>query len=106
MVIEAPHFGPMRQRRKTARPMLRVIDGGRDRIIDVEAVLDELREGRELIERQLEHERERTARAEERAEEALTAERIAREEATWLRARLEARQWKRWRRLIARIRGY
>jgi hypothetical protein len=96
----------MRQRRKAARPMLRVIDGGRDRIIDVEAVLDELRETRELVERQLEQERERTARAEERAEEALTAKRIAREEAGWLRARLEARQWKRWRRLISRIRGY
>jgi hypothetical protein len=86
--------------------MLRVIEGGRVEVIDVKAVLDELRETRELVERQLEQQRERTARAEERAEEALTAERIAREEAGWLRARLEARQWKRWRRLISRIRGY
>jgi hypothetical protein len=93
----------MRQRRKAPRPALRVIEGGRDQVIDLEAVLDELREVRELVERQLAHERERAALAEERAEEALTAERIAREEAAWLRARLEA--W-RWRRLISRIRGY
>ncbi len=46
------------------------------------------------------------ARTEERAEDALTAERIAREEAVWLRARLEARQWRRWRRLLRAIRGY
>ncbi len=46
------------------------------------------------------------ARTEERAEDALTAERIAREEAVWLRARLEARQWRRWRRLLWAIRGY
>jgi hypothetical protein len=83
-----------------------VIAGGRDQVIDLASVLDEMREAREQIERQLDHERDRAARAEERAEDALTAERIAREEAIWLRARLEARQWKRWRRLLWAIRGY
>jgi small-conductance mechanosensitive channel len=93
----------MRQRRKAARPALGVIEGGRDHVIDLRAVLDELREAREQIEQQLERERERAVRAEERAEEALTAERIAREEAGWLRARLEARQRRRWRWLLWRI---
>jgi hypothetical protein len=95
----------MQQRRKAARPALRVIEGGGDQVID-RAAVDELREARERIERQLEHERERAARAEERAEEALTAERIAREEAAWLRARLEAQRWSLWRRLLWAIRGY
>ena len=96
----------MRQRRKMAQRTLRVIEGGRDQFIDLARAFDEMRDARELIERQLDLERERAARAEERAEEALTAERIAREEAVWLRARLEARQWKRWRKLLWAIRGF
>jgi hypothetical protein len=95
----------MRQWRKTASPLLsKVIEGGRDQIVvsDPEAVLGELREARELIERQLEHERERAARA----DEAPTAGRIAREAGALLRAWLAARQWQRWRRLISRICGY
>jgi hypothetical protein len=91
--------------RRAKRPTLKVIEGGAgrsqptDQPIDLELIIEQLHEAGARLLAEFGRLRERAQRAERQAELALTAERIARDEAAGLRAELDARkQWGLWRR--------
>ena len=87
------------------RPPLKVIDGGQGQPIDPERLVEQLRSAGAMLATQWELLRARVERAEQHAELAQLAERIARQELDQLRAQFDTRQWNLWRRLLWVLRG-
>jgi hypothetical protein len=87
------------------RPPLKVIDGGQGQPIDPAQLVEQLRSAGAMLTAQFELLRARAERAEQHAELAVIAERLARRELDQLRAELDIRQWSLWRRLRWALRG-
>jgi hypothetical protein len=87
------------------RPPLKVIDGGQGQPIDPAQLVEQLRSAGAMLTAQFELLRARAERAEQHAELAVIAERLARRELDQLRAELDIRQWGLWRRLLWVLRG-
>jgi hypothetical protein len=84
------------------RPPLKVIDGGQEQLIEPEHLAEQIRSAGAQLAAQFELLRARVERAEQHAELAQLAERIARQELDQLRAELDARKQRGWWR---RVRG-
>jgi hypothetical protein len=87
------------------RPPLKVMDGGQEQPIEPERLAEQIRSAGAQLAAQFELLRARVERAEQHAELAQLAERIARQELDQLRAQLDTRQWSLWRRLRWVLRG-
>ena len=87
------------------RPPLKVIDGGQEQPIEPERLAEQIRSAGAQLAAQFELLRARVERAEQHAELAQLAERIARQELDQLRAQLDTREWSLWRRLRWVLRG-